>query len=137
MNSFYGMTRTACLWIAVLAAVLGGFKIYQKWHRGEPVIPLLLGWVFGMTVALIAIELVDFYLVGGYYTGQTVDKAARGLSIQAHQAALVVGVILSLFSVVTLYQKFNEGEDVFHLLYKWLGSLIFLFLFGYLIEAIF
>lgn len=137
MDSIYTDVRSACLWLAVLASVIGGFKIFQKWNRAEPVVPLIFTWVFGMVMSLIVLELVDFYFKAGYIYGQNATGAIKGLSIQAHQAALVVGVIISIFSVVSIYQKINDGEDVYNLIYKWLGSLIFLFFFGYLIEAIF
>lgn len=136
MNTLYQLVKNTALFATAAAGVVGGFKIYQKWGRGEEVIPLILAWLFGLGFVQVIFWAVGYYIVGGAYKGVSPSVGAESVAIEAHNGALVIGVGISIFSVVKIYQKYIGGEDVIDLLYKWLGALIFLFFFGYLIEAI-
>lgn len=98
--------------------------------------PLFFAWIFGLGLVNIIIYMVDAFIVSGSYRSISPSGGAKELSIEAYQVALVVGVIISVFSVVKIYQKYTDGEDVYDLIYKWLGALFFLFFFGYVIEAL-
>ena len=136
MNALYTTIKSTCLFTSAIAGVYGGFKIYQKWNRGEVVMPLIFAWIFGLGLVNIIIYMVDAFIVSGSYKSISPSGGAKELSIEAYQVALVVGVIISVFSVVKIYQKYTDGEDVYDLIYKWLGALFFLFFFGYVIEAL-
>ncbi len=136
MNTLYQLVKNTALFATAAAGVVGGFKIYQKWGRGEEILPLILAWLFGLGMVQVIFWAVGYYIVGGSYKGVNSATGAESVAIEAHNAALVVGVGISIFSIVKIYQKYINGEEVIELLYKWLGALIFLFFFGYLIEAI-
>lgn len=136
MNTLYQLVKNTALFATAAAGVVGGFKIYQKWGRGEEILPLILAWLFGLGMVQVIFWAVGYYIVGGSYKGINPATGAESVAIEAYNAALVVGVGISIFSVVKIYQKYINGEEVIELLYKWLGALIFLFFFGYLIEAI-
>lgn len=136
MNALYTTVKSTCLFTSVIAGVYGGFKIFQKWNRGELVLPLIFAWVFGLSLVNIVLYMVDTFIVSGTYKNLNPSSGAKELSIESYQVALVVGVIISVFSVVKIYQKYTDGEDVYDLIYKWLGALFFLFFFGYVIEAL-
>jgi hypothetical protein len=136
MNTLYGLIKSTALFATAAAGVVGGFKIYQKWGRGEEVVPLILAWIFGLGMVQVIFWAVGYYIVGGAYKGVNPKTGAESIAIESHNAVLIVGVAISIFSVVKIYQKYINGEDVIDLIYKWLGALIFLFLFGYIIEAV-
>jgi hypothetical protein len=136
MNSLYTTLKSTCLFSSAIAGVYGGFKIYQKWNRGELVLPLIIAWIFGLCLVNMVIFLVDSFIASGSYRNITPSAGAKEIAIESYQVALVVGVIISIFSVVKIYQKYNDGEDVYDLMYKWLGALFFLFFFGYVIESL-
>lgn len=136
MNALYATIKSTCLFASAIAGVYGGFKIYQKWNRGEVVLPLIFAWIFGLVLVNIVIYLVDAIIVSGSYKSISPSGGAKELSIESYQVGLVVGVIISVFSVVKIYQKYTDGEEVYDLIYKWLGALFFLFFFGYVIEAL-
>lgn len=134
MNQLFGMVQSTVVFATAAAGVIGGFKIYQKWNRGEEIIPLVIAWIFGLGMVQVLLWAITYYIVNGNYTNVNPKTGAESVAIESHNAALVVGVAIALFSVVKIYQKYANGEDITELIFKWLGALVFLFVFGFLIE---
>lgn len=134
MNQLFGMVQSTVVFATAAAGVIGGFKIYQKWNRGEEIIPLVIAWIFGLGMVQVLLWAITYYIVNGNYTSVNPKTGAESVAIESHNAALVVGVAIALFSVVKIYQKYANGEDITELIFKWLGALVFLFVFGFLIE---
>lgn len=134
MIQLFGIVQSTLVFAAAAAGVIGGFKIYQKWNRGEEVIPLILAWCFGLGMVQVIIWAVSTYIVNGSYKSVSPQAGAESVAIETHNAALIIGVAIAIFSVVKLYQKYTSGDDITELIFKWLGALLFLFTFGYIIE---
>lgn len=137
MDEFYSITKQTFLYIIVTAAVFAAMKIFTKWNRGEDVVPQIFGWVFGMIVATFLFKAVDEFIKGSGSNFINPVGASEALALEGYEASLMIGVGISVFSIVRIYTKYNEGEDVYDPILKWFGSVIFLFFFSYIIEAFF
>ena len=49
---------------------------------------------------------------------------------------MIFGIVISIVSIIRIYYKFTGGEDVVPLVLQWAGSLVFLFVMGYIIQSI-
>lgn len=136
MDVIYYDVVKILLFASACVGVIGGFKIYEKWNRGEEVVPLIFSWVLGLSLVNIIFYMVGNYIVSGGYKSTTIQAGANELSKELYESSLIIGVVISIFSIVRIYQKHTDGEDVYGILYKWLGSLIFLFVMGTLIEKL-
>lgn len=134
MNELYTLVKSTCLYISAAASVIGAFKIYQKWNRGENVFPLILAWVFGTGLVTIIFYMIDIYIVQGGYKSVNPASGAQEFALEIFETTTIIGVAISIFSIISIYKKYNDGEDVYDLIVKWVGSLLFLFFSAYLIE---
>lgn len=134
MEELYTIARTTALYASALAAIGAGFKIYQKWNRGEPVIPLIFTWILGMIVAVGLLQMINTFIYGGSIYAQNIAPSTILLAQEMHSASIVVGIVVAIIAVIHIYYKYNSGDDVTELVYRWVGSLFFLFSFGLIIE---
>lgn len=119
-----------------MAAIASGFRIYQKWNRGEAVIPLIFTWVAGMVIAVGLNEMIYSLVLMGDAVNYSPVGAATSFAKDMHSAAIVVGVVVAIIAVIHIYYKYTSGDDVTELVYRWVASLFFLFSFGLIIESI-
>lgn len=138
MEAFYAIARATCLSLAAAAAVIAGLRLFHKWNRGEEVESMVFIWLMGVLFAGGIVVMVDNLIVGGAYIFFTkIDATAEGLSIELYQAALLIGIFITAVGINKIYRKFQNGdEDIYDYMFKWFGSLLFLFSMGYLISAI-
>ncbi len=118
------------------AAVIAGFRIYSKWNRGEEVIHLILSWVTGMlSVGVMIFAIRTYILGGGLHAGLALGWAGQ-LNQEVYEYAMLGGVVVSIFSMLRIYNRYSGGEDVVPLIYQWVGSMLFLSVMGYIISAL-
>ncbi|MGM9512460.1 hypothetical protein ACS5NO_32310 [Larkinella sp. GY13] len=132
---FYNIQEIAMLGVGI-AAIASGFRIFQKWNRGEPVIPLVFTWIGGMVLAVMLNEMVYGLILMGSFETYNPVAAARMFAKDAHSAAIALGVVVAILAVIHIYYRYTSGDDVTELVYRWVASLFFLFTFGLIIEAI-
>ncbi len=136
MEDLYSIARTVALYATALAAVVAGFKIYHKWNRGEPVIPLIFTWVLSIIIAVGLLQMIGTFIYGGAIYASNLAPSTVLLAQEAHSAAIVVGVVVAIVAVIHIYYRYNSGDDVTELVYRWVGSIFFLFSFGLIIEML-
>lgn len=138
MESLYQIIYSVCLSLTAAAAVIGGYKVYAKWNRGEEVMPSLSAWLLGLIVAVVLLNVGDMIKAGSLLTtGTNPQYIANDFAVEVFELALILGVITAIVGTIRIYRQYNDGEDVHDSIIKWVGSIFFLFFFGYLIEAFF
>lgn len=136
MEQLYNNVQEVAMLGVAIAAIASALRIYHKWNRGEPVIPLLITWVGGMVFAVILVEMIYGIVLMGGFESYNVIGQARAFTKDTHSAAILVGVIIAIVGVIHIYHKYTSGDDVTELVYRWVASLFFLFSFGLIIEAL-
>lgn len=136
MVNLYFTLQETILYGVALAGIVAGFRIYQKWQRGEPVVPLIYTWIFGLLLAMGLQHLVYILIVSGGISGYTPITIARSYARETHSATMVIGVVVAIIAIIHIYYKHNAGDDVTELVYRWVGSLFFLFSMGLIIETV-
>ena len=134
MITLYNTIRDVFIYATAIAAILAGFNIYQKFNRGEAVQPLIIGWLYGITLSNLFIWGVGYFIKDGNLANNPVGLA-NDLGKQIYQACLILGVMISVLALISIYRKYTEGEEVTTLIFQWVGSIIFLFSFGTIISA--
>lgn len=136
MTTLYNTIRDVFIYGTAIAAIIAGFNIYQKWSRGEAVQPLIIGWLYGITLSNLLFWAIDYFIVGNRLGNSLmVTPLANDLSRQVYQACLILGVMISILALITIYRKYTEGEEITTLIFQWVSSIIFLFSFGTIISA--
>jgi uncharacterized membrane protein len=138
----YGQVKSISLWLSAFAAVVAGFRIYQRWNKGDDIEQSVIIWMTGIAACGGAIALVDRFIMSGALSSSfggsdyLAQQYTAGLAIESARAALWLGVIVAIIGLIRVYQKFQRGdEDIYEFMLKWFGSLVFLFLMGSLISA--
>ena len=132
----YATIRNTCLLLAAAASVVAGFRIYQRWNRGDDVETALLSWLGGLGFVGLADHAVKSIIVGGTYAFFTAESGARLLSNGILGLCYVIGVIVAILGLINIVNKFRAGEDdIYPYMLKWAGSLLFLFSMGAIISA--
>lgn len=136
MEELYTIARTVALYATALASVVAGFKIYHKWNRGEQVTPLIFTWILGIIIAVGLLQMIGTFIYGGAIFSQNLAPSTVLLAQETHSAAIVMGVAIAIVAVIHIYYRYNSGDDVTELVYRWVGSIFFLFSFGLIIEML-
>lgn len=135
----YGTIYNACIALSAAASVVGGYKVYSRWNTGEDVMPALSAWLLGLVAALIllwapgALIMPDNAVTTTYAPATVIGWLAQ----EVYEVCLIVGVIMAIVGSFRIYKQFNAGEDIHEPIMKWVGSIFFLFFFGYVIEVFF
>jgi Domain of unknown function (DUF4134) len=135
MGGIYATLRDTFIYASALAAILAGFNIFQKWNRGEDVKTLIYGWLYGIVLANSIVWAIATFIVGGSLSGQTPNGLTKDLGLQIYSACLIIGLIISVVGLIDIYRKYTDGEEITALIFKWIGSILFLFFFGNIISA--
>ena len=123
---------TAC----AAAAVVAGFKIYARWNRGEEVTAAIFSWLVGMLSVGVLVYAIRTYILGGGILGGMAIGWAGLLNYEIYEFAIIAGVIVSIVSLIRIYTKYTDGEDIVPMVYQWIGSLLFLSVMGMIIGAL-
>lgn len=135
MGTIYNTIRDTFIYASAIAAIMGGFNIFQKWHRGEEVKPLIFGWLYGIVLTNTLVWAVGTFIVGGGMSSLNPQGIAKDIGLQIYSACLIIGLIISIVSLIDMYRKYTDGEEITGLLFRWIGSILFLFFFGNVISA--
>jgi hypothetical protein len=135
MGGIYGTLRDTFIYASALAAIIAGFNIYQKWNRGEDVRALIFGWLYGIIIANSIVWAVSTFIVTGAIMGKSPSAFTKDLGLQVYSATLIIGLIIAIIGIIDIYRKYTEGDEITALIFKWIGSIIFLFFFGNVISA--
>ncbi|GHB87376.1 DUF4134 family protein [Persicitalea jodogahamensis] len=118
------------------AGVVSGLRIYAKWNRGEEVTPMIFSWLVGLLSVGVLIYAIRTYILGGGLLGGLAVGWSGQLNLEVYEFAMLAGLVISIVSMLRIYQKYTGGEDVVPLLYQWVGSLLFLSVMGYIIQSL-
>ncbi len=135
MGTIYNTIRDTFIYASAIAAIMGGFNIFQKWNRGEEVKPLIFGWLYGIVLTNTLVWAVGTFIVGGGIGSINPQGITRDIGLQIYSACLIIGLIISIISLIDIYRKYTDGEEITGLLFRWIGSILFLFFFGNVITA--
>ena len=136
MDDLYIIVKETAMYGVAIAAIASGYKIYVKWNRGEPVIPLIFAWVLSLIIATGLFQMVYSLILMGDVHNYSPVGSAMTFAKEMHSASIVVGILVAIIAVIHIYYKYNSGDDVTELVYRWVGSLFFLFTFGMIIELL-
>lgn len=131
-----GVIQTVVIYACGAAGVVAGFRIFAKWNRGEEVTTLIFSWLVGLLSVGVIVYAIRTYILGGGLQGGLAIGWGWQLSLEIYEFAMLAGIVVSIVSIIRIYQKYTSGEDVVPLLYQWTGSLIFLSLMGYIIQSL-
>ncbi len=135
MDALFNQLAAVILYIIAAAAAVGGVKIFRNWNRGDDVLPLILSWGFGIVLAAALLAFVKTWIIGGSSMGNTINYSV-GFASDVYNACLAVGFIISLISVINIYNKYQQGEEIYQPIIKYIGSILFLTSMGWIIEAL-
>jgi hypothetical protein len=147
MLGLFNVAVSICMWLTATAAVIAGFRLFQRWNRGDDIEQAAVLWLTGLLVAPGVILLVKRFIVSGSFSQNTngingsgdyvAAGAAQALAYETFWAALVAGLVVALVGLISILQKFQRGDDdLYEYMAKWAGSIVFLFSFGYVISLI-
>lgn len=138
----YGQVKSIGLWLCALAAVIAGFRIYRNWNRGEDVEGPLVLWLTSIAFCGGAAYAVDRFILSGAFSSSfggsdyLAQQYTQSMAIEGNRAALLLGVVMAIIGLIRVFQKFRRGDDdLYEFMFKWFGSLAFLFLMSSIISA--
>jgi hypothetical protein len=141
LNGIYDEIRLICISLLAIAAVIGGIRIFQRWNQGqEGVESSLIHWFGALATSYGLVELVDFGIKSpfGYVGSDNAAGVIRDAAPEVYQAGIYLGIVFTVVGIIRVFIKVQNGdEDIYEFALKWLGSLMFLFLIGYIINLTF
>lgn len=139
MSGAWLMTKIIVGTIIAIAGLIAGMRIYQGMQKGEEFEGPAIRWVGGLVGAAALIYAVEAFIytdsAGWASTGSAPHLVAISYGAEAYQAALYLGLLFAIFGLVRIYKKVRDGDDdVYDFGLKWFGSLMFLFMMGWIID---
>lgn len=137
LEGTYIQIRLIMLTLIGVASLIAGIRLYQQMQKGEEFESPAIRWFMGLVVSVGFIGAVDALIMRN--SGGLGAAHFFGLSYanELYQAALLFGVAVAVIGLVRVYKKFRDGDDdTYDFMVKWFGSLLFLFLMGWIIDAI-
>ena len=131
-----GVIQSVVIYACGAAGVVAGFRIFAKMNRGEDVTTLIFSWLVGLLSVGVLIYAIRTYILGGGLQGGLAIGWGWQLNLEIYEFAMIGGLVVSIVSMIRIYQKYTGGEDVVPLLYQWVGSLLFLSVMGYIIQSL-
>lgn len=135
-EGLYALLKQIVVSACAAAAVVAGFRIYMKWNRGEFVSHLIFSWLVGILSVGALTYAVTTYIYGGGLRGGLAIGWTDLLKTELYEAVMLFGIVVSIVSIIRIYFKYNEGEDIVPLIYQWVGSLLFLSVMGWIIQSV-
>lgn len=147
MLSMFNVAVSICMYLTATAGAIAGFRIFQRWNRGDDIEQAAVLWLTGLLVAPGIILIVQRFIISGSLSQNTngvagsgdysAKIAAQSLAYETFWAALVAGIVVAIVGLINVLQKFQRGDDdLYEYMAKWAGSIVFLFSFGYIISLI-
>ncbi len=141
MTEAWAMAKIIALTIIAVAALIAGMKIYQGMQKGEEFEGPAIRWAGGLVGASALVYAIEVFIytdsAGWSSSGSAPHLVAISYGSEAYQAALYLGILFAIFGLVRIYKKVRDGdEDVYDYGLKWFGSLMFLFMMGWIIDSI-
>ncbi|MCY7358447.1 MAG: DUF4134 family protein [Rudanella sp.] len=138
----YGQVKSIGLWLCAFAAVVAGYRLYQQWNRGEDVEGPLVLWLTSLAFCGGVVFLVDRFILSGAFSSSfggsdyLAQQYTQSLAVEGSRAALLLGIVVAIIGLIRIFQKFRRGDDdLYEFMFKWFGSLAFLFLMSSIISA--
>lgn len=137
----WAVTKLVTLTLIAVAGLIAGLGIYQGMQRGEEFESPLFRWLGGLVGASALVYAVEYFIyqdsAGWAQNGTAPHFVAAYYAAEAHQAALYIGLLMAIIGLVRVYRKFrDDDEDIYEFMLKWFGSLMFLFMMGWIIDAV-
>ena len=141
LASAWIMTKIITLTIIAVSGLIAGMRIYQGMQRGEDFEAPAIRWLVGLAGASALVYAVESFIYndsGSWArSGSAPHFLALSYAAEAHQAALYLGLAMAIFGLIRVYGKFQKGDnDIYEFMLKWFGSLMFLFMMGWIIDSI-
>jgi hypothetical protein len=136
MENLYAIARNVALYGTAMAGIMAGYRIYMRWQEGEPIQQALFTWLGGLITGVLVLYAIDTYIVGGSIMSMSMVSQQISITRQVYGAVMAMGVVVAVFGLIKLYRLHNSGEEVVDLIYRWVGSIFFLALLGYIIDSI-
>lgn len=138
----YGQVKSIGLWLCAFGAIVAGFRIYQQWNRGEEIEGPVMLWLTGIAFCGGMVFLVDRFILSGAFSSSfggsdyLAQTYTQSIAVESSRAALLLGIVMAIIGLIRVFQKFRRGDDdLYDFLFKWFGSLAFLFLMSTIISA--
>ncbi|MBO0931863.1 DUF4134 family protein [Fibrella aquatilis] len=138
----YGLVKSIGLWLCALAAIIAGYRIYQQWNRGEDVEGPLVLWLTSIAFCGGVVFLVDRFILSGAFSSSfggsdyMAQVYTQSMVVESSRAALLLGIVVAIIGLIRVFQKFRRGDDdLYDFMFKWFGSLAFLFLMSSIIST--
>ena len=103
--------------------------------------PLVL-WLTSIAFCGGAAYAVDRFILSGAFSSSfggsdyLAQQYTQSMAIEGNRAALLLGVVMAIIGLIRVFQKFRRGDDdLYEFMFKWFGSLAFLFLMSSIISA--
>ncbi len=135
-DSIYGLMRQIVTSASAAAAIVAGFRIYMKWNRGEFVTHLILSWTVSILAVGALTYAVNVYIYGGGLRGGLAIGWTDLLKYEIYEAVMLFGIVVSIVSIIRIYYRYNEGEDIVPLIYQWVGAVLFLSVMGLIVSSL-
>lgn len=135
-EGIYAVMRQIVVSACAAAGIIAGFKIYMRWNRGEFVTHQIFSWIVGLLSVGALTYAVNVYIYGGGLGGGLAIGWTDLLKAEIYEAIMLFGIVVSVVSVIRIYFKYNEGEDIVPLIYQWIGALLFLSVMGLIVFSL-
>lgn len=136
VDGIYAVIRQIVTAASAAAGIIAGFKIYMRWNRGEFVTHQIFSWLVGLLSVGALTYAVNVYIYGGGLRSGLAVGWIDLLKYEIYEAVMLFGIVISVVSVIRIYYRYNEGEDIVPLIYQWVGSLLFLSVMGLIVYSI-
>jgi len=135
------ITKIIALSIIAVSGLIVGMRIYQGMQRGEDFEASAIRWLVGLAGASALVYAVESFIYNDSGSWASSGSAPHFLALsyaaEAHQAALYLGLAMAIFCLIRVYSKIQKGDnDIYEYMLKWFGSLMFLFMMGWIIDSI-
>ncbi|WP_177194250.1 DUF4134 family protein [Dyadobacter sp. SG02] len=127
------------LTLIAVCSLIAGMRIYQSVQRGDEFEAPAIRWGLGLVLTVVFFYAVDTFI----YNSSDISNAGAihftGFTYagEAYQAAMVFGLVIAITGIFKVYRKFRDGDDdVYDFMLKWFGSLMFLFMMGWIIDTV-
>lgn len=128
VGDIYTRVMIGCQYLAMFAALIAGFRIFQRWNKGEDIESSLLNWFFGLLFVPFVIQAVSSQIVNkGWSDSESPDYTLGFVVADTASVIFALGIIVAVVGLIRIYSKFQNGDDDIPIFFlKWLGSLVFL-----------
>jgi hypothetical protein len=139
LSGTYITLRLLMLTLIAVCSLIAGMRIYQSVQRGEEFEAPAIRWGLGLVLTVVFFYAVDTFI----YNSTNISNAGAvhfsgfTYASEAYQGAMLFGLVIAITGIFKVYRKFRDGDDdVYDFMLKWFGSLMFLFMMGWIIDTV-